>query len=47
MISLGLIGSYIGRIYDEIKGRPRYLVSEIATSDIPFASGQKKSTSRT
>ena len=27
MISLGIIGYYIARIYDEIKGRPRYLIS--------------------
>ena len=37
MISLGLIGSYIGRIYDEIKDRPRYLISKIAKSEIEFA----------
>lgn len=28
MISLGIIGHYISRIYDEIKARPRYLVSK-------------------
>lgn len=28
MISLGIIGYYIARIYDEIKGRPRYIISE-------------------
>ncbi len=28
MISLGIIGIYIARIYDEVKLRPRYLVSE-------------------
>jgi polyisoprenyl-phosphate glycosyltransferase len=28
MISLGIIGIYIARIYDEVKHRPRYLVSE-------------------
>lgn len=26
MISLGIIGHYIGRIYEEIKGRPRYII---------------------
>jgi glycosyltransferase involved in cell wall biosynthesis len=28
MFSLGIIGVYISRIFDEIKGRPRYIVSE-------------------
>ena len=28
MISLGIIGIYIARIYDEVKLRPRYLISE-------------------
>ena len=27
MMSLGIIGFYIAKIYDEIKGRPRYIVS--------------------
>ena len=28
MISLGIIGIYLARIYDEIKGRPRYVISQ-------------------
>ena len=33
MISLGIIGFYIERIYDEIKGRPRYIVAEECGDD--------------
>ena len=28
MVSLGIIGTYIARIYEEVKGRPRYVVRE-------------------
>lgn len=27
MISLGIIGYYISKIYDEIKGRPKYIIA--------------------
>ncbi|WP_296402566.1 hypothetical protein [Zoogloea sp.] len=28
LISVGILGEYIGRIYNEIKGRPLYVVKE-------------------
>lgn len=29
MLSLGIIGHYIARIYEEVKGRPRYIISRV------------------
>lgn len=30
MISLGIIGTYIAKIFDEVKGRPRFIIAETA-----------------
>jgi len=35
LISLGILGEYIGRIYDEVKGRPLYLIAGIERSKEP------------
>ncbi len=35
MISLGIIGTYIARIYEEVKGRPRYVVQETRGRERP------------
>lgn len=33
MFSLGIIGFYLSKIYEEIKNRPRYIISEIVKKD--------------
>ena len=33
LISIGIIGEYLGRIYDEVKGRPLYIVRETVGFD--------------
>jgi hypothetical protein len=33
MIAIGLIGEYIGKIYEEVKGRPRYIIEKISGDD--------------
>ena len=29
MLSLGIIGHYIARVYEEVKGRPKYIISRV------------------
>lgn len=29
MVSLGMVGIYIGRMYSEVKHRPQYIISEV------------------
>lgn len=34
MLSLGIVGEYIGKVYSEVKARPRYIVEEYLIRDI-------------
>ena len=34
MLSMGIIGHYIARIYEEVKGRPKYIISHV-TENVP------------
>ena len=41
MISLGIIGEYLARIYEEVKARPRYVITESIDSEINSAKSQQ------
>jgi hypothetical protein len=32
LVGIGILGEYVGRIYDEIKARPLYLIADIQRS---------------
>ena len=40
MLSLGIIGHYIARIYEEVKGRPRYIISKVTENVMGNAIGR-------
>ena len=33
LISVGMLGEYLGRIYDEVKQRPLFLIDEVLSQD--------------
>lgn len=39
MLSLGIIGHYIARIYEEVKGRPKYIISDVTENVMGDAIG--------
>jgi len=44
LITIGILGEYVGRIYDEIKGRPLYLVAETTGAGLDAPSDSLPST---
>ncbi len=34
LVGIGILGEYVGRIYDEIKGRPLYLIADVERSAV-------------
>lgn len=42
MLSLGVIGHYIARIYEEVKGRPKYIISQVTDNVAGNAAGTWK-----
>jgi dolichol-phosphate mannosyltransferase len=38
LVSIGILGEYVGRIYEEVKGRPLYVLSEMGgfTEELPI-----------
>ena len=34
LMTIGIMGEYIGRIYDEVKGRPHYVVKEVSPEEM-------------
>lgn len=41
MIGLGIVGEYLARIYDEVKGRPRYVVAATVASETKQSQGSE------
>src|SRR3990172_4016476 len=41
LISLGLLGEYLGRVYDEVKGRPLYVLRSSPDDSLPATSPRR------
>ena len=42
MLSLGIIGHYIARIYEEVKGRPKYIISRVTDNVLGMSKGRDR-----
>ena len=42
-VAMGLLGEYIGRIYHDVRGRPRYFVEKVTGRDVPQTEEQENS----
>ncbi|MDE6925702.1 MAG: glycosyltransferase family 2 protein [Acetatifactor sp.] len=47
MLSLGIIGHYIARIYEEVKGRPKYIINKVTDNVQGSVTGVWKKNERT
>ena len=43
LLFIGILGEYLARVYDEVKGRPSYIVAEVATSKSETSGSNPKS----
>jgi glycosyltransferase involved in cell wall biosynthesis len=41
MLGIGIVGEYIAAIYDEVKGRPRYVVNQKVSGQLPARARQE------
>ena len=44
LLAIGILGEYIGRIYEEVKRRPLYLVRDAVNVDAPAAQAERART---